>query len=79
MSDTTLSDSNLAAMCNKAQKLWAIGRKVQFLLPYHQHPPLILWNDIIKIRHLLLKQPSYKCNTPALVVGWKKYLGNDSD
>ena len=27
---------------------WDIGRKVQPLLPYHQHPSLVLWANIIK-------------------------------
>ena len=36
-----------------------IGRKVQLLLLYHQHPPLMLWGNMIKQEALLLEQPWY--------------------
>src|SRR5258705_6061420 len=32
----------------RQQNLWDIGGKVQPLLPYHLHPPLTSWTNIIK-------------------------------
>jgi len=44
---------------NKMQ--WDIGGKAQPLLPYHQHPPLMSWTNIIKQEALLSEQPSSIC------------------
>ena len=38
---------------------WDFGRKAQPLQPYHQHPPLTLWANVIKQEALLLEQTSY--------------------
>ena len=62
-SDTILSDCPSAAVCHMAKKCNGIfvgvqlQWEVQLLLSYHQHPPLMLWANIIK-KELLLKQPS---------------------
>ena len=41
MSDAILSDCPSAAVCHMAAKCNITGGKVQPLLPYHQHPPLM--------------------------------------
>ena len=57
-----------------------MGRKVQPLLPYHHHLPVMLWANTIKQEALLLKQPLYihifkvgfvlvwKCNLPKIFI-----------
>ena len=60
ISDAILSSCPSAAICHTATKCWwDTGRKVQPLLPHHQHPPLTSWANIIKQEALLLEQPSY--------------------
>jgi len=48
MSDAILSEFPPAAICHTATKCNNTGGKIQPLLPSHQHPPLILWTNIIK-------------------------------
>lgn len=49
MLDAILPDNHLSATCNKAKhQLWLIGRNLQLLMPYHQHQPLILQDNIFK-------------------------------
>ena len=45
---------------------WNTGVKVQSLVPYHQHSPLLSWANIIKWEALLLVQASYKDKQEAL-------------
>ena len=49
---------------NKTEQ--SMGGKIQALLPYHQHPPLMLWTNTMKHEALLLEQCSYK-----LLERWK--------
>jgi len=58
ISDTTLSDCPTAAICHSNKIQWDIGRKVQPLLPHHQHPPLMPQVNVINEEALLLEQPS---------------------
>ena len=37
------------------------SRKIQLLLPYHQHSLLILWSCIIKSEAFLFEQCSHEC------------------
>jgi len=38
---------------------WNTDGKAQTLLPYHQHPPLMLWAYAVQSEALLLEQPLY--------------------
>lgn len=38
---------------------WKTGEEVQPVLPYHQHPLLMLWANIVKEEILLMEQFSY--------------------
>ena len=57
MSDTIMSESLSAVICHTATK-HNIHEKVQPLLLYHQHLPLTLWTNIVKLEVQFLVQPS---------------------
>ena len=59
MSDTVLSDWPPAAICHMETKCKGILAGRFNLLPYHQHPPLTSWANIIKSEALISEQPSH--------------------